>query len=102
MISVGYYVICASWAAVSIYRNNYEFRMSKFILSAVQAVIFLYCLLFIRKLTNEVLKHERNNQVDSKKNKQLKFIDSLMYYNFVSQSSAVFLFASVFVIHYFI
>ena len=102
LISAGYYAICVSWAAVSIYINEFQFRMSKFILCAVQAVIFLYCLLFLRKLTNEVLKHERNNQVDSEKNNQSKFIDSLMYYNFVSQSSSVLVFGSVFIMHLYV
>ena len=58
--------------------------MSKFILSAVQAVIFLYCLVFLRKLTNEVLKHEKNKKIGTDNKKQSKFIDILMYYNFVS------------------
>lgn len=60
--------------------------MSKFILSAMQAVIFLYCILFLRKITNEVIKHERKSQTGTDNNdvKQSKFIDILMYYNFVS------------------
>ena len=70
--------------------------------SAVQDIIFLYCLLFLRKLTNEVINHEKNLQSDSSNYRQTKFIDILMYYNFVSQSASVLVFGAVFTLNYYI
>ena len=56
-LSFSYYMICFVWAVICVSIGNFTFRMSKFILIAFQTLVFLYCLLRLRTMTNEVAKH---------------------------------------------
>ena len=55
--SVFNYIACVVWAIVCIVIGNFTFRMSKFVLIIFQTLVFLYCLLRLRSLTNEASKH---------------------------------------------
>ena len=49
-MSATYYFMVTAWTVTSIIIDNFAFRMGQCFLVAIQTIVFIYCLLRLRKV----------------------------------------------------
>ena len=63
--NVIYYGLCVGWTVACLVKSSFMLRMGKFALTAIQTAFFVFCLLRIRSVMNEVAKQQSRESMRS-------------------------------------